>query len=337
MKNFYILFLFFIVSSLFFTTFISGGTEIILNSDKSYTYHVGNNSGIKVFGAVNLSWNRIDSPVCYNLYAVGRLDGNNNIGEEDFAKNDTIYTNCEFGEVNNLVNFSLGELDPTIKWYFMVFAIGERKTEIANSNIIKVTFNDWCTDSDGGKNYSETGYTKGSFENKFYNDVCADDYKSVFEYFCMYDAESSEHYKVSSEKSECPNGDYCSNGACVSVNLTDNKCVDTDGWNEGRKGLRITNLDGNISIKEDYCILGDRAYKFPEQAVKDDPNKKVENCTGKKCYLIEYQCNSENLSDEYTVFWCGNDCINGACVVYAFSDQGLFIKIINWLRDLFGI
>ena len=328
--------LFLVLFLLVYLPFLSA-QDFSLNAVSS-TYHSQispNNTslyqgGIQVYGNVSLSWDSVSGASCYNIYYkgwVGYYQGQPSATE-------LFESTCNYTLNRTRTIYYRDSFTPDSTYFFKVKSVDSNNNEFAESNIVRVNFQDWCSDSDGGKNYNISGYTKDSFENKSYSDVCSDDYKSVFEYFCMYDAESSEHYNVSMEKFKCPAGYYCSNGECT--NIEANKCIDTDGWNEGRKGLRIVNLNGNISVKSDYCITGP-VTQFPERDIIDDPSKKVENCTGKNCYLIEYQCNNENLSDEYTVFWCGNDCIDGACVVYTLNDQGFWTKVFNWLKDVLGI
>lgn len=332
-----------IIFSILFITLVSG-QALKLNIDESYTYHINKSyenatlhrGGIEILGNVTLSWNNLRSANCYNIYAIGKIIGGN-FGKEDFGtENNIAYTTCNLGgEASRATKHSLDGLTPNTNWYFMISAVTADGSVITFSEVQNVTFDDWCTDSDGGRNYEKSGNTRDSFEERYYNDVCMDDYKSVVEYYCGYDG-SLEHYKVLSEEYECPSGYYCSNGACVS--LEHQKCIDTDGWNSARKGLRIAyddNLD-DVSVKVDFCIVADTVSKYPELEISDDPKKRVQTCEGKKCYVIEYQCRDENISDEYTVYWCVQGCNDGACVAYTLEDS-IWKKVINWLRDLFGL
>jgi len=91
-------------------------------------------------------------------------------------------------------------------------------------------------------------------------------------------------------------------------------CIDSDnGSNYYAKGYRINNnptyYDYNIT-KWDYCI---KNPVISEGYVISDMEKKVDNCSGSSCYLIEYICKSD-LSDDHIGYNCPNGCQDGACI-----------------------
>jgi len=91
-------------------------------------------------------------------------------------------------------------------------------------------------------------------------------------------------------------------------------CTDSDGGdNYYTKGYRINQTSGyaDYGIQSwDYCILN--PYIYPDGSVVSDQSKKVSECSGDNCYLIEYHCKSD-LSDAHIGYKCPYGCKDGAC------------------------
>ena len=168
-----------------------------------------------------------------------------------------------------------------------------------------------CVDSDvngfylDGKSY----YVKGYADLDGYKswDVCEDE-TFLKETYCFDDGINDIVY-------ECPNG--CFDGACVEeVNTTNQTCEDSDGGdNIYKKGYRINHNEDYQSygiIEWDYCIQNPDMYD--ESNIISDGEKMVSYCEGEGCYIIEFHCREEVLSDAHQGFPCPNGCIDGACV-----------------------
>ena len=137
-----------------------------------------------------------------------------------------------------------------------------------------------CTDYDGGKDY----YKKSSVliknpdgSEKWYNDACTGDGKSVYENYCK-DAST-----WAMETYTCPNG--CSNGACIAGTQT---CYDYDGGKDYYKksSVLITEASGTQHWYNDQCY---------------DSTKVMEN-----------YCDGNN--DAIDVYACPNGCSDGKCI-----------------------
>ena len=87
-------------------------------------------------------------------------------------------------------------------------------------------------------------------------------------------------------------------------------CTDSDGGdNIYVKGYR---KDWQDLVEWDYCILN--PFIYPDGSVVSDQEKKVTECAGNNCYLIEYHC-SNITGDAHKGYQCpsGYTCQDGAC------------------------
>src|SRR3989344_1568892 len=146
----------------------------------------------------------------------------------------------------------------------------------------------FCVDTDGGKNY----FTKGTLTNSSgtFDDKCEGlTGDGLSEQYC------SGNISLTEYKSCYSLGNYyCSNGACV-LNQTQNTCSDTDGginfFNKGTVVYNYTN--GTNGYNVDYCFFGN--------------------------VIHEYYCDASNTARLIANTTCsslGNYyCSNGACVL----------------------
>jgi len=146
-----------------------------------------------------------------------------------------------------------------------------------------------CTDSDGGRNYSVQGTTKGISDSgwgffRTATDSCLNN-NTLSEYTCVSSAGYADAIYpivIGGEQVSCPNG--CSNGACAQPPYI--TCTDSDGGQ-------------NYSVKGTVSRVG-YTSNF------------VDNCSDQHT-LTEYYCNNVN-TPSIKSYVCPNNCVDGACV-----------------------
>jgi len=340
--------LFLVLFLLVYLPFLSA-QDFSLNAVSS-TYHSQispNNTslyqgGIQVYGNVSLSWDSVSGASCYNIYYkgwVGYYQGQPSATE-------LFESTCNYTLNRARTIYYRDSFTPDSTYFFKVKAVDSNNNEFAESNIVRVNFQDWCSDSDGGKVYDEWGYAKTDYGNPNSTiDHCTKNFTSTTEFFCAYNhsSASGKKYYVANETVQCPQGYFCDTGACV--NLKDRGCIDTDGWAKDTKGFRITfnETTSQPNAKQwDYCITGP-VTQFPERDIIDDPSKKVDKCKGNDCYVIEYQCNSLKPKVTFVPLDCFQGCSDGACFQFTPENnnkknliEAFFEALHNWLKKVFG-
>ncbi len=99
---------------------------------------------------------------------------------------------------------------------------------------------------------------------------------------------------------------------CCASSVPPATCTDSDGGdNIYVKGYR---KDWQDLVEWDYCILN--PFIYPDGSVVSDQEKKVTECAGNNCYLIEYHC-SNITGDAHKGYQCpsGYTCQDGACKI----------------------
>ena len=166
---------------------------------------------------------------------------------------------------------------------------GHATSAIKTKSISKTTKTSTaCTDSDGGKDYSEKGTTKGiiwsdqNSDAKEYTDSCKD-ITSLKEFRCVADDGTTDGTAFAYfNTATCTDG-YCLDGVCVTGCYDDGDVITTRG---------TSYVD---ECCEDSDIEGCSAYS--------DQNR-----------IVDYACQNGGRVISYTPCTHGTTCVDGACV-----------------------
>ncbi len=177
-----------------------------------------------------------------------------------------------------------------------------------------------CTDSDGGKDYSESGkvtvVSNGNTEE--FNDACSGD--RLTEYFCSGAQKDSENHDCefgcNNGKCKpdpcagvtCNEGFFCSEGSC----LRELSCTDSDGGIDkdvfGKTETKNERLDQLIDTKLDACFdFNENTNKYPVECYDSSGSKGNGKC------LIEAYCSEGDGRNDDKIFVCEFGCDNGKC------------------------
>jgi len=181
---------------------------------------------------------------------------------------------CDFDIKNNPVLMEGYCNSNVFGSYMMVYCVNG----CSNGVCINANSEEWCTDSDNGKNY----YVQGKIVSTYVaeNDSCSRVTPNVLqERFC-------NGTKNAIESITCPNG--CSNGICLGTptNPTIEPCTDSDGG-------------------KNYFVKG---------TANDMYGYNITDICYNSSLLLEGYCIGNIVSVEYASYNCPNGCSNGACV-----------------------
>ena len=150
-----------------------------------------------------------------------------------------------------------------------------------------------CTDSDGGKDYSEKGTTKGIMWSdqdagvNTYADSCKDT-TALKEFRCVADDGTADGTVFAYfNTATCTDG-YCLDGVCVSG------CYDTDGYETSIAG---TTTSSGKTYTDECCTDGVDCAGYSDSG-----------------RMKEYMCSNGGISVVYPSCSRGTTCVDGACV-----------------------
>ena len=150
----------------------------------------------------------------------------------------------------------------------------ERKTCPADCEDDDVQDRRKCSDTDGGKEYYESGIVLDAAQNLYF-DGCKPDGKTVREYYCKPSGEGDVI------EYECPQN--CVAGACTGEPPSESECKDSDNG-------------------KDYYIAG---------TVIEGENIYIDSCASDGKTLKEYYC--ENGKAAFEEYMCEGSCVGGMC------------------------
>ena|SRR3989338_5261195 len=173
---------------------------------------------------------------------------------------------------------------------------GHATSAIKTKSISKTTktTSSACTDSDGGKDYSEKGTTKGIIWSdqdsgvKEYSDSCKDS-TSLKEFRCVADDGTADGTAFAYFNTVTCTEGYCLDGVCVSG------CYDTEDDTSTSTAGTITS--GGKTYTDECCTDG-------------------VDCSGytNSGNVKEYYCNGRSWSTVFPSCNRGTTCVDGACV-----------------------
>jgi hypothetical protein len=152
-----------------------------------------------------------------------------------------------------------------------------------------------CTDSDGGKDYSEKGTTKGILWTdqdagvNTYTDSCKD-VTSLKEYRCVADDGTTEGTAFAYFNTITCSEGYCLDGICVSG------CYDTEG-DDLDPSIAGTITSGGKTYTDQCCTDGVDCAGYSDSG-----------------HVKEYYCNGNSYSIVYPSCTRGTTCVDGECV-----------------------